>query len=149
MSPLLCKKLDVMHVEKNVCDNLVGTLLNIEGKTKDTMNAWLNLQDLKIRKYLHLIEVGNRLVKPHVSYTLTSSEWVEFCKFLKSVKFSDEFVYNISWCVNERDEKISGLKTHDCHILLHRLLPIDIRSFLSKNVYTVIIVFQWLVRKNV
>ncbi|TYK16523.1 hypothetical protein E5676_scaffold21G003360 [Cucumis melo var. makuwa] len=28
----------------NVCDNLVGTLLNIEGKTKDTMNAsWMYL----------------------------------------------------------------------------------------------------------
>ncbi|KAA0050362.1 uncharacterized protein E6C27_scaffold88G00940 [Cucumis melo var. makuwa] len=82
---LLRHKLDVMHIEKNVCDNLVGTLLNIEGKTKDTTNARLNLQDLKIRKDLHLVEVGNRLVKPHASYTLTTSERVEFCKFLKSV----------------------------------------------------------------
>ena len=71
---LLRHKLEVMHIEKYVCDNLVGTLLNIEGKTKDTTNAWLDLQDLKIRKDLHLIEVGNRLVKPHASYTLTSSE---------------------------------------------------------------------------
>jgi len=27
--------IDVMHVEKNVCDSLIGTLLNIKGKTKD------------------------------------------------------------------------------------------------------------------
>ena len=26
--------LDVMHIDKNICDNLVGTILNIEGKTK-------------------------------------------------------------------------------------------------------------------
>ena len=26
--------IDVMHVEKNVCDSLIGTLLNIKGKTK-------------------------------------------------------------------------------------------------------------------
>ncbi|KAA0056292.1 CACTA en-spm transposon protein [Cucumis melo var. makuwa] len=63
---LLCHKLDVMHIEKNICDNLVGTLLNIKGKTKDTTNARLDLQDLKLRKDLHLVEVGNRLVKPHV-----------------------------------------------------------------------------------
>jgi len=44
---LLRHKLDVMHIEKNVCDNLLGTLLNIEGKTKDTTNARLDLQDLK------------------------------------------------------------------------------------------------------
>ncbi|KAL0537434.1 hypothetical protein IC582_026412 [Cucumis melo] len=56
---LLRHKLDVMHIEKNVCDNLIGTLLNIEGKTKDTTNARLDLQDLKIRKDLHLVEVGN------------------------------------------------------------------------------------------
>ncbi|TYK27417.1 transposon protein, putative, CACTA, En/Spm sub-class, expressed [Cucumis melo var. makuwa] len=66
----------IMHIEKNVCDNLVGTLLNIEEKTKDTTNAQLDLQDLKLRKDLHLVEVGNRLVKPQTSYTLTSSERV-------------------------------------------------------------------------
>ena len=97
-----------MHIEKNVCDNLVGTLLNIEGKTKDTLNAWLNLKDLKIRKDLHLMEVGNRLVKPHASYTITSSERVEFYKFLKSIKFFDGFVSNISRCVNERQENIKS-----------------------------------------
>ena len=40
---LLRHKLDVMHIEKNVCDSLVSTLLNIKGKTKDTTNARLDL----------------------------------------------------------------------------------------------------------
>ncbi|TYK02141.1 uncharacterized protein E5676_scaffold388G00260 [Cucumis melo var. makuwa] len=93
---LLCHKLDVMHIEKKVCDNLVGTLLNIEGKAKYTTNARLDLQDLKISKDLHLIEVGNILVKPHASYTLTSSERVAFFKYLKLVKFPDGFDSNIS-----------------------------------------------------
>lgn len=30
---------DVMHVEKFVCDMFLGTLLVIKGKTKDTLNA--------------------------------------------------------------------------------------------------------------
>ena len=42
--------IDVMHVEKNVCDNIVGTLLNIEGKTKDSNKARLDLPDMNIRK---------------------------------------------------------------------------------------------------
>ena len=127
-----------MHIEKNVCDNLVDTLLNIEGKTKETTNARLDLQDLKIRKDLHLIEVGNQLVMEHVSYTLTSNERVEFCKFLKSVKFSNGFVSNISQCVHENEGNILGLKMLGCHILLHRLLPIGARAFLPKNVYTAV-----------
>ena len=115
---------------------MVGTLLNIEGKTKGTMNARLDVQDLKIRKDLHLVEVGNRLVKPHASYTLTSNKRIEFCKFLKSIKFLDGFVSNISWCMNANERKISGLKMHDCHILLHQLLPIGVWAFLLKKICT-------------
>ncbi|GJU58945.1 hypothetical protein Tco_1236711 [Tanacetum coccineum] len=33
--------IDFMHVEKNVCESLVETLLNVPGKTKDGMNARL------------------------------------------------------------------------------------------------------------
>ena len=32
-----------------------------------------------------------------------------------------------------------GLKTHDSHILLQRLLPIGIRAYLKKNVSTAIV----------
>jgi len=32
---LLRYNLDEMHIEKNVCDNLIGTLLNLDGKSKD------------------------------------------------------------------------------------------------------------------
>ena len=39
----LMHNIDVMHVEKNVCDNIVGTLLNIDGKTKDTNKVRLDL----------------------------------------------------------------------------------------------------------
>ena len=31
--------IDVMHVEKNVCDSVIGTLFNIQGKTKDGLNT--------------------------------------------------------------------------------------------------------------
>ena len=31
--------LDVMHIEKNVFDSVIGTLLNIKGKSKDGLKA--------------------------------------------------------------------------------------------------------------
>nr|XP_051210888.1 uncharacterized protein LOC127328322 [Lolium perenne] len=46
--------LDVMHIEKNICDNLIGTFMNIQGKTKDTVNSRLDLEDMGIRGDLHL-----------------------------------------------------------------------------------------------
>nr|XP_004492006.1 uncharacterized protein LOC101504571 [Cicer arietinum] len=39
--------LDVMHVEKNVCDSVIGTLLNIQGKTKDDLNSRLDMVDME------------------------------------------------------------------------------------------------------
>ena len=36
---LLRHNLDMMHIEKNVCDNLIGTLLNIDGKSKNNEMA--------------------------------------------------------------------------------------------------------------
>ena len=38
--------LDVMHIEKNIFDNLLGTFMNIEGKTKDTVNSRLDLEEI-------------------------------------------------------------------------------------------------------
>jgi gas vesicle protein len=45
--------IDVMHVEKDMCEALVDTLLDIPGKIKDTVNAWMNLKEMKLRKDLH------------------------------------------------------------------------------------------------
>jgi hypothetical protein len=42
-----------MHVEKNVCKALVSTLLDISGKTKDTLKAQMDLEEIKLRKDLH------------------------------------------------------------------------------------------------
>ena len=126
--------IDVMHVEKNVCESVVNTLLNIAGETKDTEKAHLDLADMKIRNELHLQLKRNKLLKPYACYTLTLEEIREFCKFLKLVKFPDGYAINISRNVNINDENISGLKSHDCHVLLQRLLSVGIRPYLNKDV---------------
>lgn len=50
--------LDVMHIEKSIFDNIIGTLLDIQGKTKDHENACFDLQDKGIRKNLHSKETN-------------------------------------------------------------------------------------------
>jgi ATP-dependent Lon protease len=45
--------IDVMHAEKNVCKSLIGTLLDIPDKTKDTLKARMDLEEMKLRKDLH------------------------------------------------------------------------------------------------
>ena len=79
------------------------------------------------------------MVKPHACYTLTVEEMKEFCKFLKYVKFPDGYAANLSRNVSINDENISGLKSHDCHVLLQKLLPIAIRPYFNKDLYTTLV----------
>jgi hypothetical protein len=59
---MVCQAIDVMHVEKNVCEALVGTLLDIPSKTKDTLKAQMDLEEMKLRKDLHhkTLESGSK-----------------------------------------------------------------------------------------
>nr|XP_009786859.1 PREDICTED: uncharacterized protein LOC104234908 [Nicotiana sylvestris] len=131
---LLRHNLDVMHIEKNICDNILGTILNIKEKTKDTINSRLDLQAMNIRKELHPIKIGDKYDLPTACYTLSPEEKHRFFSFLKNLKVPDGFSSNISQCVNLKDRKISGLKSHDCHVLLQHLLPLALRGMLCKSV---------------
>ena len=53
-----------MHIEKNVSDNILGTLMNIKGKTKDTLKARVDLMKMKIRGHLHPELMGDKLRVP-------------------------------------------------------------------------------------
>lgn len=58
---------------------------------------------------------------------------------MKSVKCPDGYASNISKNVNVNEGKISGLKSHNCHVLLQQLLPIGIRPYLREDVCTVLV----------
>ncbi|XP_012849503.1 PREDICTED: uncharacterized protein LOC105969303 [Erythranthe guttata] len=72
---ILRHNLDVMHIEKNVCDNVLGTLLNLEGKTKDHENSRLDLKDMGIRHALHptILESGRKYL-PAASFSMSKKE---------------------------------------------------------------------------
>ncbi|KAL5574711.1 hypothetical protein UlMin_016410 [Ulmus minor] len=73
--------LDVMHIEKNICDSLLGTLMGDPHKSKDTDNARRDLQNLGIRSELHLYEDGNKLMKPAAEYTFSEANRRKFSFF--------------------------------------------------------------------
>ncbi|XP_074341881.1 uncharacterized protein LOC141679277 [Apium graveolens] len=126
--------LDIMHIEKNVCDSLVGTILNLKHKSKDSEASRLNMMEMGVRTDL-APEVGEkRTYLPPSSFTLTKAENRKVLKSLSSMKFPYEHSSNIRNCVSMADLKIFGMKSHDCHVLLQQLLPVAIRSVLPKNV---------------
>ncbi|XP_062103264.1 uncharacterized protein LOC133814298 [Humulus lupulus] len=124
-----------MHIEKNVCDSIVGTLLNIPGKTKDTLAGRLDLKEMGVKSELHP-KVGDnkRTYLPPACFTLSKDEKRHFCETLANIKVPDGYSSNIRNLVSMKDLRLIGLKSHDCHALMQQLLPIAIRSVSQKHV---------------
>ncbi|XP_074328217.1 uncharacterized protein LOC141666118 [Apium graveolens] len=130
--------LDVMHIEKNVCDNLLVTLLNMR-KSKDSEAARRDMIDMGVRHDLAPQVGEKKTYLPPSPFTLSKVEKKKVLNSFMSMKLPSGHGSNIKNCVSMSDLKIYGLKSHDCHILLQQLLPVAIRSVLPKNVRVTII----------
>ena len=100
---MLQHSLDVMHIEKNICDNILGTLMSINKKTKDTIKTRKDLERMGIKHNLHLRVDGERVVMLHACFTMTREERMDFCKWLQGMKLPDGYASNISRCVSPDD----------------------------------------------
>ena len=96
-----------MHIEKNIYDSILGTLMDIPGKTKDIANARKYLCEMDIRKELHLQKNSVTTTMPLTAYTLTRDEKNRLSEWLKCVKFPDGYASNIDRCVNKLPGRIS------------------------------------------
>ncbi|TXG57666.1 hypothetical protein EZV62_015495 [Acer yangbiense] len=122
-----------MHIEKNICESVIGTLLEINGKTKNGINARKDLKDLRIRHELHPQDRGTRTYLPLAPHTLSKVEKRLFCKRLFDLKLQDRYSSNIGKCVSVEDCKLTGLKSHDCHVLMQQLMSVALRGLLPKG----------------
>ena len=124
-----------MHINKNVMDNILGTMLNLKDWTKDNYKARLDLVDMGIRSELHLQRKGDdKYTIPSACFHMTPAEKDGFLQVLRDVRVPDGYASNISHRVNLKERKIFGLKSHDNHILMQQLLPIALRGSLPSHV---------------
>ncbi|TYK11037.1 transposase [Cucumis melo var. makuwa] len=131
--------LDVMHIEKNVCAHLIGTLLDIPGKTKDGVKSRLDLVELNIRSELAPQVGEKKIFLPPTCYTLSRAEKLSFCKTLSELKVPEGYSSNIQSLVSLTDLKLYGLKSHDHHVLMQQLLPVAIRGVNSNGLNSSVI----------
>ncbi|KAK1604853.1 hypothetical protein QYE76_028526 [Lolium multiflorum] len=141
----IAHNLDVMHIEKNICDNIVGTLLELEGRNKDTVSARIDLKKFKIWEKYWLKKIVKddddaavTYAKPPAPWTLSKEQKRHLCRYLANTRFPDGYCANWGRCVNIDGCKVTGMKTHDCHILLQRVLPAGLKGIASKEMYVAI-----------
>ena len=80
---------------------------------------------MEIRSELYLQQKGDdKYTIPPTCFHMTTLEKDGFLQVLWDIRVPDGYVSNISRHVNLKERKISGLKSHDNHILMQQLLPI-------------------------
>jgi hypothetical protein len=75
-----------MHIEENVCESVLKTLLNTDAKTRDHGHAQGDLKKMGIRTELWLDDSVKGTELPTSYITLSKHEKKVFCGFLKNVK---------------------------------------------------------------
>jgi hypothetical protein len=146
--------LDVMHITKNVCESLLGTLLNMPDRTKDAPKARHDLEFMKIREDLHLGRSDddddddehtegrckgkwakrNDYHCPDSCFTLSPQEIKQFFNCLLGVKVPYGYSSQISRYLDKAKQKFSGMKSHDCHMLMTQILPVAIQRIMDEHV---------------
>ena len=57
-------------------------------------------------------------------YRLDAAAKEEFFKWITNkLAFPDGYASNLRNCVDKSEGKFTGLKSHDCHVMMRRLLP--------------------------
>ncbi|CAJ2639558.1 unnamed protein product [Trifolium pratense] len=126
---LLRHNLDVMHVEKNVFENIFNIVMNVKGKTKDNDKARKDVGLYCRRNDLLLVETSNgKVLKPRANYTLSVDEAKSVCQWVEELKMPNGYSSNLARCADVENGRMRGMESHDCHVFLQSLLPIAFSS---------------------
>ncbi|XP_042404585.1 uncharacterized protein LOC121994707 [Zingiber officinale] len=118
--------LDVMHIEKNVFESLINTLMNVKGKTKDNVAARLDMVEMGIRPELTPIVGEKRTYLPCIKVLKSyvgSRKHPEGCivqRYLaeKAIEFCSEYLNDVDPVgvpKSIRDPKANGFGLQACN----------------------------------
>ncbi|XP_057248861.1 uncharacterized protein LOC104906231 [Beta vulgaris subsp. vulgaris] len=136
---LIRHNLDVMHIEKNFFDQLIHTVMDVKGQTSDNVSARKDLKCLCKRRQLELTydERGNEIM-PKAPFALDKAQRKVLCEWVRDLKFPDGYASDLSRCVDLRTSRLFGMKSHDCHVFMERLLPVALKELLPSHVWKAI-----------
>ncbi|XP_066334207.1 uncharacterized protein [Miscanthus floridulus] len=137
---LLPHNIDVMHTEKNVAEALWATLMDIGKKSKDNVKARLDVEKICDRPKLVMKTPapGKRWKRGLADYILKRADRKEVLQWMKTLQFPDGYAVNLSRGVNLQTMKVLGMKSHDFHIWIERILPAMTRGYLPEPVWRVL-----------
>ncbi|KAL0455299.1 UNVERIFIED_CONTAM: hypothetical protein Slati_0869100, partial [Sesamum latifolium] len=112
--------------------------MDIKEKTKDNLNA---RKDLKIICNRSELDVDERRpnVMPNAVYTLTREQRRRICEWITHFKFSDGYASNLARCVDMKELRLYGIKSHDCHVFIQKFILIAFYEMFPESVCSALI----------
>ena len=138
---LLPHNIDMMHTEKNIGEAIFGTLFDIDGKTKDNIKARVDQETLCHRPLQNMREGKGKQKwsKPKAWFNLGRPAMREIILWVKMhLMFPDGYAANLKRGASLEKLKIFGLKSHDWHIWLERVMPVMLRGFIPEDEWLVL-----------
>lgn len=129
---MLRQNLNVMHIEKNVFDNIMNTILNRLEKTKNNLKSRLDVADICVRSELHItsdgkVKIPNFRVSPVAKKMLF--DWMAY-----EVKFQSFWLFHthMTSAIALTQAQTSTPPTRFLELSLDQLLISPGRSVLPK-----------------
>ena len=114
-----------MHNEKNMGEAIWNTCFDIAEKSKDNVKPRLDLAIICNRPSMHLMQKSNgQWDRPRGPFNVHKNVKPTILQLFKELQFPDSYASNLKRGVNLLQKKNFGLKSHDYHIFMERLLPI-------------------------
>ena len=123
---LLPHNIDMMYSKKNIAEALFGTIMDISDKIKDNVKARVDQETLCDRPKLDMRPPrgSKSWRKPRAEFVLTRPQRREVLEWFQTLMFPNGYATNLRRGVNLSTMRINGLKSHDYHIWIERLLPV-------------------------
>ena len=145
---LIRHNIHFMHNEKNVAEVFFATIMDMADRTKDNVKARLDLALICDRPNSCMRKKPNgRWEKPRAPFCLKRDQKVAVLQWLKDLKFPDMYAANIRRGVNLTELRVTGMKSHDYHIFMERLLPVAFRGFIDHDIWLTISELSFLFRQ--
>ncbi|KAK4386054.1 hypothetical protein Sango_2476000 [Sesamum angolense] len=58
------------------------------------------------------------------------------CEWIRGLKFSGGYASNLARCVDMTELRMHGMKSHDCHVFMKKLIPIALGEMLPEHVWS-------------
>jgi hypothetical protein len=98
--------------------------------TKDTLVVREDLKECGIQPHLWLQEVVGSMIKPIGSFVLVEKEDM-FIQIVGNLKTLFHYVSSLRKKIN-KDGEMKGMKSHDYHVMMQKILPLCMRNFMEK-----------------